>query len=283
MKTVYQLCFWILIVLTGCQEKTLKKHQSESKQSLMAEKEITKETDAPMKAEFLDSLRIREYFEDSTRIGCKGRSKIVVALYDFKDTTYIGINFYSKRNKSWKLRNKYRFDFDLMNSMQPVLTDLNGDGLKDIHLRSMEAVIGANQMRRLFVYSVKGDSLVHLVNSHDYPNVAYNPSLKCLECHKYYSASNQAFGRIQGDSIIDFAYIENRADASYVFTVDQGQPTLIYVDSSELSDPYARFKNYKPLVRYRYNPSEYTFEETEQFDVGGTAVSYQKWKERLEI
>lgn len=230
-----------------------------------------------------DTLFLRELFEDSTRIGIRGRNKITVFMYDYLDTTQLGVNFYSKLGGKWILRNNYRLETGLIRGIQPVLDDFNGDGRLDFHCWDHEAARGANNVRKLFVYSKSGDSLIRIRNSRAYPNMVYNKRLNCIDALLYTSCSAQAFGRIQGDSIVDFAYLECGDNETRIYSVENGYPTLIRTDSSELSHCYSRFVNYSPLRLYEGDPSDYLFEKTSIIPIGSRVVPFHLWRKRLEL
>lgn len=281
---IFQIVYLtFLLALGACGNDSLLEDQDLKPQQISPESDSIAKVRGLNTSIVVDTLVIRELFEDSTRIGRSGKNKISIVIYTYLDASFIKLNFYSKRRNSWLLRNNYTFESDLIGGIQPVIEDFNSDGKKDIHCWLSAAARGSNQVRRLFIYSPSGDSLIHIVNSYEYPNMVYNSRLNCIDALLIHGCSSQVFGRISGDSLVDIAYLETRDNHTAVNKVDSGYPTLIHADSSNRFGCYSRFVSYSPLVLYSNDPSIYTFEKTNVYPSGGKIVPFYLWRKRLEL
>lgn len=192
---------------------------------------------------------VEEYFADSLNVGRKSNNKIELSLFRMDDSIFVVINFYSKQNEKWVLKNKYEFGKDGITRLDTKLSDFNNDGLNDMTYISAVAARGANEVRRLFIYDKDNDQLTLMKNSENYPNMLYNKELDCIDAFLVYGGCSTVFLKISGDSLKEFASVE-LFDGLYVRTYDElGKEKFIYEDTS-YKGHYERYKNYNPLKEY---------------------------------
>ncbi|MGQ0540793.1 MAG: XAC2610-related protein [Blastocatellia bacterium] len=135
----------------------------------------------------------------------------------------------------------------------PKIEDFNNDGLKDITFRSNTAARGSNDVRTLLIYDKTNDVLVHVKNSEDYPNLAYNKALKCIDSWMVHGASTTVFLRLEGDLLKEFASVgtgANRDGNCCALTVriteKAGKETVIRRKRITEDDIYTRFRTFDP-------------------------------------
>lgn len=212
---------------------------------------------------FEDSIVVVETFEDSLKIGRKGKNKLTTKLYRSKGgvygwTFYINIEFFSHQKDNWVLRNQFEFEKDGLSDIDPKLSDFNNDSLLDFNYKAITAARGANNVRRLFIYSVQGDSLIVIKNSPMYPNMVYNEELDCIDAQLFHGCSSQVFLKIEGDSLRELAWINFDYPNGYSVTeIDElGNEKEIERDTSNQYGCVTRFVNYNPLIEYTEYPYE---------------------------
>lgn len=191
-----------------------------------------------------------EFFIDSLNVGRKSNNKIDLSLFRLDDSVYVHINFYSRQNKNWVLKNHYEFGKDGITGLDPQLSDFNNDGLNDMTYVSTVAARSANEVRRLFIYDKDKDQLTLIQNSDDYPNLLYNKDLNCIDAFLVFGGCMTVFLKINGDSLKQFASVE-LSNGLYVKTYNElGKEKLIF-RNKKYKGEYERFKNYKPLKKYQ--------------------------------
>lgn len=206
--------------------------------------------------EVSDSLDLREFFVDSLTVGKKGNNKLEARLFAIKDSIYIVIEFFALENGTWELKNHFKFEKDGISGIDPKLSDFNNDSFLDFNYKATIAARGANNVRRLFIYSVEGDSLILIKNSLEYPNMVYNSKLDCVDAWLIHGCSSQAFLKLEKDSLIEFAWIQ-LSDRVSVYEIDKNRnEILIFRDTTNQYGCYKRFENFKPLVEYIKYPDE---------------------------
>ena len=206
--------------------------------SLIATEKITKQDNSILS------------FVDSLNVGRKGRNKLTAIRFEKEDSSFIHIDFYTLREGIWEVKNHYEFELNGPFGIDPVLADFNNDKHLDFHYQAAMAARSANNVRRLFIYSKQGDSLLLMKNSMDYPNMVYNKHLDCIDAVLVHGCSSQVFLKIQKDSLYDFAWISHDG-VTRVYEIDEsGKETTLSVDSSFQYGCYTRFKTYDPLLEY---------------------------------
>lgn len=197
-----------------------------------------------------DTTKVEDYFVDSMNIGRKSYNKVEFVKYQSPDTGYVVIRFFSKRNRRWVKRNEFHFEKDDVIRCDPQISDFNNDGYRDVTYVSRIAARAANEVRTLFIYNNRGDGLIHIKNSEDYPNMLYNRDLNCIDAFLVYGGCSTVFLRLKKDSLKEFASVE-LMDGITVRTYDkQDKETIIFQDSANKGS-YVRYKNFKPLIEYK--------------------------------
>lgn len=236
--------YLLLLILIGCQAKT--------------PEEITMEESTQQNnTRVAEQDSIIEIFIDSTTIGNKGKNKLTAIAKGNPDSTYILIDFYSKKNNEWVLKNHYEYMISRITGIDPFIADYNNDGFKDFNYSAGIAARGSNNIRRLFVYNPTTDSLMLIKNSTNYPNMVYNETLDCIDVLIFTGSFSQSFLRIEEDTLFEFADIYYNGRNIIVSEFDEsGNETVILNDSISAEEfQYGmRYKNYKPLIKYETAP-----------------------------
>jgi hypothetical protein len=194
-------------------------------------------------------IQPEEIYIDSLNIGNKTFNKIELLKYRTEDSIYVDINFYSKQNGKWVLKNTYQYSKDGITELDVKLSDFNNDGLNDLTYISGIAARGANEIRRLFIYNPKDDQLISMKNAESFPNMLYNKELDCIDAFLVYGGYSTVFLKISGDSLREFASVDC-FEGLYVRTYDEsGNEKIIFEDKNFLGE-YDRYKNYDPLKVY---------------------------------
>ena len=194
--------------------------------------------------------RLVSQFIDSLNIGEKGQNKIELYQYQGLDSVYVDIFFSKREQNSWTRIQSYRYASSVvlgLDEEEVTVRDYNNDGFNDITCHSALAARGANDLRRLFIYSPSKKRLIYIRNSEEYANLDYNAKLKCLDAFNVYGGSTTSFLRIQADSLFQFAKVDLWGNQRTVTVINkEGQETVLLQDSID-DGPYVRYSNYKPL------------------------------------
>jgi len=194
---------------------------------------------------------IIEIFTDSTNIGEKGKSKIEIIKHRVFENTYVIVKFYTKGPSYWYIQNTYFYECDALLDLEPNISDFDNDKYNDITFISSTAARSANEVRRLFIYNSEKKELISIVNSEDFPNMLYNEELDCIDAFLVHGGSTTVFAKIKGDSLIEFAGVDN-SDYRQVYIIDR-KGEKKYIKRDKITDDigvYVRYKNYKPLNKY---------------------------------
>lgn len=190
---------------------------------------------------------IIETFTDSLNIGDTGKNKVEIIKHRVLDNNYVIIKFYTNGPESWYVQNTYIYECNALMNLNPDIADFNNDGLKDLTFISGTAARGANEIRRLFIYSDRNKELVSIRNSENYPNMQYNKELDCIDAFLVHGGSSTIFLKIEGDSLKEFASVHNDNNRT-VYEVDKnGHQRVIKKDILNKEDIFMRYENYKPL------------------------------------
>jgi hypothetical protein len=196
-----------------------------------------------------DTTELAEFFVDSLTVGRKSYNKFELSYYRTTDSFYTVINFYSKKNNKWILRNEFVLPKDGVLGCDVEVSDYNNDGYNDITYVSAVAARGANQIRTLFIYDKQKDNLTHIKNSESYCNLQYNKNLKCIDAFNVYGGCMSYFLNLVGDSLKPFASVELYEGLTITEYDKKGNEKVILKDSS-VKATYIRYKSYKPLKEY---------------------------------
>lgn len=231
-------CLLLLLILS-CKNKpanTIVSSSVAKKSHTMADSAVLKNKSEPV-----------EHFVDSTDVGKKSHNKFELSEYVLPDTSYyVVIKFYSRHNNKWQKRNEYHFPKDGFSECDPKTSDFNNDGLNDVTYISGIAARGANEIRTLFIYDEKNDSLVYIKNSSSYPNLLYNKQLNCLDAFLVSGCAATVFLKIEKDTLREFASVD-QCDSLIVSTYDKTGKEKVILRKNGGRGDFTRYKNYRPL------------------------------------
>jgi hypothetical protein len=197
----------------------------------------------------LPTAKADELVTNESSIGKPGKNKVEVRCFRKSEKTVVKIYFYSSKYKGdWQLQQSLEFEKLDELLCDPKFEDFNNDGLNDLTFVSDIAARGANEIRTLLIYDKKRDELVHIKNSDDYPNLAYNSRLDCIDAWLVYGGTMTVFLKLNGDVLEQFASVENFPPNRTVTVQDRdGRKKVILQDRITDDDLYIRYKNFKPL------------------------------------
>lgn len=192
-----------------------------------------------------------ESFTDYRRIGRPRKNKVEVRCFDLGDERIAEIKFYSRDRKgTWKQKQSFDFSNDYgPPDCDPKIDDLNNDRLGDLTYQSAVAARGANEIRKLFMYDKQLDQLVYVKNSEDYPNLAYNKKLNCMDAWLVYGATSTVFLRLERDTLREFASVSTGIEQTVTVTDKAGNRRIIYrkkMNPNSFEQVYTRFTTYRP-------------------------------------
>ncbi len=190
--------------------------------------------------------QIEEFFSDSLTIGRKGKNKIEISKIRNEDACEVILSFYSREGKNWLLKNRFQFAKDLITDIDPQISDFNNDGYNDITYVSNVAARGANEIRRLLIYDPAKDVLIPIQNSEEYPNMAYNKELNCIDAFLVHGGSSTVFLILEGNQLKEIASVHNDSHRTVYKTDKKGNSILISTDTLNPEDIYMRYKNFDP-------------------------------------
>ncbi|MNE33169.1 hypothetical protein D3C80_1268210 [compost metagenome] len=166
---------------------------------------------------------------------------------------FVIVKFFTKESTSWLKTNTYLYECTSSRDLDPHFSDFNNDGYNDITFISLIAARGGNEVRRLFIYDKKGDQLISILNSEDYPNMQYNEELDCIDAFLLHGGSSTVFAKIKGDSLKTFARVDNDNYRTVSEISESDNRKIISKDTIiNEGDVFTRYKNYKPLKAYKY-------------------------------
>lgn len=191
-----------------------------------------------------------EYFTDDKRIGRRKKNKLEMRCFNRGEERFAEIKFYIRSEYgSWIETQSFKFDKDGVTGCNPIVEDFNNDGLNDFSYESKAAARMSNEVRKLFIYDKKLDELVYIKNSEDYPNLAYNKKLNCLDAFLVYGATSTVFLHIEGDVLREFASVSTGEDLVASITDKAGEKRVISrkkMNPDNFGEIYRRFETYNP-------------------------------------
>jgi hypothetical protein len=188
-----------------------------------------------------------ESFTDDSHIGRRKKNKVDLRCHDEGNRTIAEIRFYSRfRNEPWKQTQSFEFKKDNLSNCDPQVSDFNNDGLKDFTYKSSVAARGANEIRTLFIYDEKKDEFVHIKNSDQYPNLAYNKNLDCLDAWLFHGATTTVFLKLEGDKLRKFASVDTGLEQVVTAIDKDGKSRVLSRKKMSEDDIYTRYSSYNP-------------------------------------
>lgn len=195
-----------------------------------------------------------ESFADDSNIGRPRKNKIEIDIVarggvdsaNRPNNTAI-IKFYSiTASKEWALKQTLEIESYALMSPEPEIEDFNNDKLKDITFISNSAARGANEVRTLLIYDKAKDALLHVKNSEDYPNLAYNKTLNCIDAWLFHGATTTIFLKLDGDMLREFASVDTGSHLVVTVIDNNGEEREILRKKMKFEDIYTRYRTYNP-------------------------------------
>lgn len=189
-----------------------------------------------------------EVFIDSTNIASKGKYKIEITQKTIDTTTSVDFNLFKKVNQEWVNIQKYRLNKCCDIPLITEFSDFNNDGLNDFTIHYSTAGRGANDIRKLFLFSSKTESFFEIINSDSYPNLRYNKKLDCIDALSVYAGSTTTFLKIKNDSLIEFARVDYMDGLIQSYLIQNGKEIKLNTQKTkgEISE-IIKFDNYNPI------------------------------------
>jgi len=242
MKKLTLLLF--LFVLLACSQK------NKDQKALLTERQSTAKivVKHQVKTIAMETV-LEESFLDSTQIGVKGKSKIIVNQYRSDDSTCVEITLFEKRKTKWFVQQQLHYLKDGITNCEPEIKDFNNDGLNDLTFKSSVAARGANEIRKLLIFDKASKKSILIKNSDQYPNLQYNKTLNCVDAWLVYGGSSTVFLKIEKDSLRKFASVTLEDSAIEITVIDKkGNAKIIKKELVEDLEVYTRYDNYAPLT-----------------------------------
>lgn len=200
------------------------------------------------------SGKVIESFSDASRIGHPHRNKIHIDVLEgagvdsaSRPNNVAIIKFYSKnRTLQWVLKQTLEIEDYAIGGCYPKIEDFNNDGLKDFTFVSNTAARGANEVRTLLIYDRINDVLIHVKNSEDYPNLAYNKTLNCIDSWMFHAATTTVFLKLEGDMLREFASVGTGAERVVTLIDKNGKERVIRREKMKEKDIYTRYETFSP-------------------------------------
>ena len=187
-----------------------------------------------------------ETFTDASRVGRNRKNKVEVTCVFGERASYAEIRFYSRAaDGRWVEKQSFTFEKDSLAGCDPEVKDFNNDGLRDFTYVSATAARGANEIRTLFLYDKKKDALVRIKDSENYPNLAYNKKLNCLDAWQFHGATTTVFLRIVGDELEEIASVDTGSELVVNLLGKYGRQEISR-KKMNLDDVYTRYSTFNP-------------------------------------
>lgn len=196
-----------------------------------------------------------ESFSNERTIARAGKNKIELEIIEHprNDTAYKPnktaiIKFYSlSGSKEWGLKQVLEIESHALMEAEPNIGDFNNDGFSDFTFISNTAARGANEVRTLLIYDNKKDELIHIKNSENFPNLAYNKPLKCIDAWMFHGATTTVF-LLKGDTLEEFASVDTGNELVVNVIDKNGERRVIRREKMNLDDMYTRYETFDPPI-----------------------------------
>lgn len=229
----------LLIFMIGCSE------QPKTEKAIRNEKAITKTekmeiTEHP--EPFCDTM---ETIIDSTSFGKRGRTKLELRLIFTDTNSFLNLRLLMKNGTKWNVKDEISAPC-FAPVLSTVFSDMNGDGYNDLLFQSELAARGANVIQTLVLFDAKRNKLKRILGN--FPNMEYNPKLKCINAWGFHAGSITYFLKMRNDSLTTFAEVEHADKRITSYSVN-GKGKL--TELKEIPEGRYRgqncFKNYDPI------------------------------------
>lgn len=194
---------------------------------------------------FVDTL---EVFSDSLLFGQKKKNKITITKISNQDSTFTTVQLFTKKGLNWEVNDEICISSSAIPNLDVSISDFNADGFPDLLFTSGESARGANVVQTLMLYEPKKQKLRWIKNSELFPNLMYNKELKCVDALIFTGGLTTVFLRLEKDSLIEFAEVDQRDDRITVKKVNaNGQEKEIKNIKNKGFSDMTRFINFDPL------------------------------------
>jgi hypothetical protein len=188
-----------------------------------------------------------ESFSNEKDIGRPRKNKVEIRCVNRNYQAEAEIEFYSlSERRDWTRKQSLRFENLNYAGCDPQFSDFNNDGLKDLTFISGQAARGANEIRTLLIYDPKKDELIHVKNSAEYPNLAYNKRLNCIDAWALHGATTTIFLRLAGDMLREFASVDTGAERIVTITRRSGERVVIRREPMHQDEVYSKYSTFDP-------------------------------------
>lgn len=196
------------------------------------------------------SYEWEESFSNEKDIGRRRKNRVEIHCVSKNDRIFAEIEF-STQSKSGEWASKQTLRFENLNYVgcDAKISDFNNDGFRDLTFRSGQGARGANEIRTLLIYDPTKDELVHVKNSADYPNLAYNKKLNCVDAWAFTATTTTIFLRLEGDMLREFASVSTGLQRIVTVTRKDGTEVILRreeMDPDNYDEVYRRFSSYDP-------------------------------------
>lgn len=254
----YLFVFILLTVVTiSCQKKSVQNEvtsQNAPKISNISQNipnmVSVKQQNSAQNQDFTDEYE-PENFADELKIGKRKSNRVEISTYKKGEELFVKTKFYAKLQSQWILKNEFEIEKIGELPIEPEIKDFNGDGFKDITFVSGIAARGANEIRDLFIYNSRNNELTHIKNSINYPNLGYNPLLKCLDAWIFTGSTETVFLKLEGDKLVEFASVEDGMTDRFIYIIDRNGNERLLRREKRKDDGFDRYINFNPVQTYK--------------------------------
>ena len=236
----------ILILTAACQENVRQNEVSEQS-PLPSMTNVKQQTAIEEPPDEYDP----EQFIDERRIGKRRLNRVEISTYEKDDRLFVKTKFYAKSKSEWIQKNELEIEKFGGLPLQPEIKDFNGDGFNDVTFISDSPARGANEIRDLFIFEPRRDELVHIKNSSDYPNLQYNPLLKCLDAWIFTGSTETVFLKLNGDKLVEFASVDDSETERFIYIINGNGKKRLLRREKRKDDGFNRYINFNPVQTYR--------------------------------
>ncbi|WP_445713059.1 hypothetical protein [Flavobacterium sp.] len=200
-------------------------------------------------APIIENLEINdtiEVFVDSINFGKKFENKLEIYKVGENLMTFTKIYLSDKINGKWVIKDSLLIECERINNLNVLINDFNNDNNNDLLFTSGTAARGANNIQTLVLFS-ENQKLKWIKNSDNFPNLMYNEKLDCIDALAFTGGLTTVFLKIQNDSLIQFASVDQRDNRISVEVLDNNGKWKEINNIIDKSKEMKRFINYNPL------------------------------------
>ncbi|MFD1605081.1 XAC2610-related protein [Flavobacterium artemisiae] len=241
------LFFIIFLSMISCIDKKTEIRSSETVKTDLTKKPLKKNSN-PKTAESKEVYSYTETFADSTKIALPGKYKIEIEQTENDTLMTVYFKLFQKENNKWKLTQNYALSKESAIPLLTEIKDFNNDGLNDFTINYFAAARGANEIRKLFIFSKKENKFIEIKNSDDYPNLAYNEKLNCIDALSVYGGTTTTFLKLNKNTLTEFAKVDFDDGKVESYLIRNNVETKLHSETYKgSSDFMIRFINYDPI------------------------------------